>query len=98
MINMNNNRREFRELEYFIIYKLFVHCYCVAQNIKNKLEQIILMRDWKRINENLVKRGSIFVDFSFLVKIGRKGRKFKYPNSLFYLGRSFAWAKQVKKV
>ena len=55
------------------------------------------MRDWKRINENLVKRGSIFVDFSFLdkwdeevkatnkVKTGRKGRKFKYPNSLFYL-------------
>ena len=26
------------------------------------------MRDWKRINDNLVKRGSIFVDFSFLDK------------------------------
>lgn len=55
------------------------------------------MRDWRKVNENLVKRGSIFVDFSFLdrwdeelaltnkQKASVKGPKFKYPNALFYL-------------
>ena len=28
------------------------------------------MRDWKRVNNNLVKRGSIFVDLSFLDRWG----------------------------
>jgi len=55
------------------------------------------MRDWRKVNDNLVKRGKILVDFSFLdnwdkeinntnkVKEGKRGRRFIYPNSLFYL-------------
>jgi hypothetical protein len=55
------------------------------------------MRDRKKINNNLVKRGSLFVDFSFLdnwekemedtnkLKASKRGPKFKYPNVLFYL-------------
>ncbi len=55
------------------------------------------MRDWRKVNDNLVKRGFILLDFSFLdrwdeelaltnkPKASVKGPKFKYPNALFYL-------------
>jgi len=52
------------------------------------------MRDWKKVNNNLVKRGMLWVDFSFLkqwkdevkeLNHGKVGRKYIYPNSLFYL-------------
>lgn len=54
------------------------------------------MRDWGRVNDNLVKRGSLFVDL-FLdkwdeqlrltnkTKAGMRGPKFEYPNVLFNL-------------
>lgn len=71
------------------------------------------MRNWRKVNDNLVKRGSIFVNFSFLsrwekevkatneVKIGKKGRKFSYPNCLFYLTgflHSFMGFRQIEGV
>lgn len=52
------------------------------------------MRNWKRVNDNLVKRGMLWVDFSFLrgwdeeveeLNKGKVGRRYVYPNTLFYL-------------
>ena len=55
------------------------------------------MRDWRRINDNLVKRGGLFADLSFLDKwqeelaeMNRakktRGPKYAYASMLFYLG------------
>jgi hypothetical protein len=56
---------------------------------------LFIKRDWKRMSNNLVKRGSIFVDFldnwekevekTNRVKMHKRGRKFTYPDALFYL-------------